>query len=206
MTTTVQQDRSHGEETNVARRFLIRLGSANSESDERWEIRQEIRRMGGAPVSDGYGFRTRDERDEALDVLSRNWGAWQIESVTLEQRCRCRVLLASSSHRTRRRYVRGLRRHPIDLKESYDALHCLVALRAHAPQVLVLDEYLLWGGHEGILALTHDARRGNSVPVVLLLRKPYRPAAQLHSVVDAIHATEPPTRLLGVLAALDLIA
>jgi len=49
-----------------------------------------------------------------------------------------------------------------------DGLDCLTKLRQTAPHLLVLDQKLLWGGGEGVLACLREEYEKVRVPVVLL--------------------------------------
>jgi two-component system cell cycle response regulator len=60
-------------------------------------------------------------------------------------------------------------------------LGCMVKLRAHAPDVLVLELDLLWGGGSGVLASMRDDPELANIPVIVLSNEPedYSPCADV---------------------------
>jgi hypothetical protein len=51
-------------------------------------------------------------------------------------------------------------------------LECVDAVRREVPDLVILDEYLPWGGREGVLDVLADdsGQRINDLPIVLLTR------------------------------------
>ena len=84
-----------------------------------------------------------------------------------------------------------------------DGLDCLTKLRRTTPDLLVLDQNLLWGGSQGLLACLREEYQEPTIPVVLLaaflpvcalsqwlsppvvrcVQKPF-PIAALHDCID----------------------
>lgn len=48
-----------------------------------------------------------------------------------------------------------------------DGLQCLAKLRQYAPDLLILDRQLRWGGADGVLAWLREELYGPSLPVIL---------------------------------------
>jgi CheY-like chemotaxis protein len=87
-----------------------------------------------------------------------------------------------------------------------DGLECITILRDFAPDVLLLERDLLWGGSDGVLAQMRDDPLIPRIPVILmtdspeefdaltnpivvaLLRKPFRLSDLLEQIASAVHA------------------
>ena len=55
-----------------------------------------------------------------------------------------------------------------EVETAMDGLDCLAKLRQVAPAVLVLDQGLLWGGGDGVLAWLREERPALEIPVLLM--------------------------------------
>lgn len=67
-------------------------------------------------------------------------------------------------------YDRAFTRWGFDVRTATDAQECLICLRTHEPQALVLDCELLWGGADGLLDfLRNGHERESELPFVLLV-------------------------------------
>jgi DNA-binding response OmpR family regulator len=88
-----------------------------------------------------------------------------------------------------------------DVEAASGGLDCLSKLRTGKSHVLIMEQSLLWGGSDGVLARLREEREHVAVPVILIcdesaeipanllappvayyLRKPYRLTALLHCV------------------------
>lgn len=63
---------------------------------------------------------------------------------------------------------RFLSDHGYQVEIAADGLACLVQLRRHWPDVLIVDRDLPWGGADGVIARMRENTDVPSVPVVLL--------------------------------------
>ena len=77
------------------------------------------------------------------------------------------LLIAESDAELRDAYRRLLAGHGFDVETAADGLDCLEKLRRLAPEVLVLDPELRWGGGDGLLARLREERATSGVSVVL---------------------------------------
>jgi CheY-like chemotaxis protein len=103
------------------------------------------------------------------------------------------------------------------VETASDGLDCLAKLRTFAPDVLLLDLYLPWGGGDGVLARLREESDGAAVPVVLLapaaadgdlpelvaspvtccLRRPLRLSALLGAISSATVGKRAPRQRAG---------
>lgn len=148
--------------------FLIRLTIPPGLMDELWELGREIRTLGGVEVDDGYLFQNGQIRDIALEFITSRWGNSYVEPVDVVERRALRLLMASSSHDECRRLGMLLSIHGVETAIVHRGTCCLDALRSYRPDVLALDNHLLWGGSDGVLAYMR-AHPDVRVPVILLL-------------------------------------
>jgi CheY-like chemotaxis protein len=79
-----------------------------------------------------------------------------------------RVLIADRDEQIRDIYAKGLINYGYEVRTVENGLDCLAALRDFAPNVLVLDPDLPWGGGAGVLARMHEESALPYVPVILL--------------------------------------
>ena len=79
-----------------------------------------------------------------------------------------RVLIADANERMRAIYSQGLADYGFEVATAADGLDCMTALRDFAPEALVLDPDLPWGGGAGVLARMHEEVDLPYVPVILL--------------------------------------
>jgi CheY-like chemotaxis protein len=79
-----------------------------------------------------------------------------------------RVLLAVRRSQTRSEYALDLKRHGFEVAIADHGLECLDVLGRFAPDVVVIEPELLWGGGDGVLAVLSDMPELRSVPVLLL--------------------------------------
>jgi len=79
-----------------------------------------------------------------------------------------RVLIASADECLLEDYRRCLERHGFVVITTTSGLECVERLRESAPDVLVLDPSLPWGGGDGVLALMAEEPDVPRVPVIAL--------------------------------------
>ncbi len=79
-----------------------------------------------------------------------------------------RILLADADKSVHQAYCEPLARENIELVAARNGVECIELLRDHAPDVVVLDSQLRWGGSDGVLAFMHEAPALSSIPVVVL--------------------------------------
>jgi two-component system KDP operon response regulator KdpE len=112
------------------------------------------------------------------------------------------LLVAEADAELRDAYRAFLALHGFAVETASDGLECLAKLRRLAPDVLVLDQGLRWGGSDGVLACLRENTSGARViltataqpqalpevvfhPVVKLLAKPFSLEALLGAVGEA---------------------
>lgn len=100
-----------------------------------------------------------------------------------------------------------------EVENANGGLDCIDRIDRRCPDVLVLDEKLLWGGAQGVLARLREQSDGLDLPVVLLydhpddltvdltlppivqwIRKPFHPGQLMRSIMGA--AGEPALALV----------
>lgn len=80
-----------------------------------------------------------------------------------------RSLLIAYSERTPTHYFRQFMAElGYELETAAGGLECVSKLRERRPDVLVLEEGLLWGGADGVLAQMRNERQAPAIPVVLV--------------------------------------
>ncbi len=67
-----------------------------------------------------------------------------------------RVLLADGNRQTVRNLVRLLERFGHEVETASDGLECIAKLDRFLPQIVLLDQGLLWGGADGVLEWVRD--------------------------------------------------
>lgn len=80
---------------------------------------------------------------------------------------RIRVLIADPDHQLLAEY-RTHSRKGFEVVTARDGLECVERLREQAPDMLVLEPELPWGGGDGVLAMMHDELNLADVPVMVL--------------------------------------
>ena len=79
-----------------------------------------------------------------------------------------RLLIADHDAEWCELYRRFLTELGYEVETATDGLDCLAKLRQVAPAVLVLDQELLWGGGDGVLAWLREESPAHKIPVVFL--------------------------------------
>jgi DNA-binding response OmpR family regulator len=79
-----------------------------------------------------------------------------------------RVLMADPDESLRPLYREPLLQDGFELATASSGLECVGRLRERAPDVLVLEPQLPWGGGEGVLAIMGDVPQLAAVPVMVL--------------------------------------
>lgn len=105
-----------------------------------------------------------------------------------------RVLIADGDETMLELASRYLSQRGYEVKAASDGLECADILCDFVPDVMVLDDGLLWGGSDGVIRLMHDHPNVSRTPMILIadddprdkfndsanptlvrwLRKPYR--------------------------------
>ena len=80
---------------------------------------------------------------------------------------RARVLIADPDHHLLAEY-RSQACESLDIITASDGLECVKRLREQAPDLLVLEPDLPWGGGDGVLAMMHGELNLADVPVMVL--------------------------------------
>ncbi len=83
------------------------------------------------------------------------------------------LLLALGSAGLTEASARYFRDRRYTVATAADGLECLGKLRHLLPDILVLDQHLLWGGGDGVLALLRREPRLPPVPVILQVDVPF---------------------------------
>ncbi len=78
-----------------------------------------------------------------------------------------RVLIADPDHHLLAEYL-AYSRQGFEVITTRNGLECVERLREQAPDVLVLEPELPWGGGDGVLAMMHDELDLADVPVMVL--------------------------------------
>ena len=79
-----------------------------------------------------------------------------------------RLLIANRDAELCDLYRRFLTELGYEVETATDGLDCLAKLRLAAPAVLVLDQELLWGGGDGVLAWLREESPAPKIPVLLM--------------------------------------
>ncbi|MEN6458530.1 MAG: response regulator [Thermoguttaceae bacterium] len=79
-----------------------------------------------------------------------------------------RILLADSDQFLLDRCREYLERRGFRVMTAATGLECVERLRDGAPDVLVLEPSILWGGGDGVLAMMHEEPTIPRVPVIVL--------------------------------------
>lgn len=79
-----------------------------------------------------------------------------------------RVLLAVRRSQSRSEYALDLKRHGFNVAMADNGLECLDVLGRFAPDVVVIEPELLWGGGDGVLAVISEMPELRSVRVLVL--------------------------------------
>jgi len=79
-----------------------------------------------------------------------------------------RVLIADPDEYLLDNYRDYLERHGCDVAAVTTGLECVERLRECAPDVLVIEPSILWGGGDGVLAMMHEEPDIPLVPVIVL--------------------------------------
>ena len=83
------------------------------------------------------------------------------------------LLIANRDAQLCELYQRFLTELGYEVETAADGLECLAKLRQAPPAVLVLDQELLWGGSDGVLAWLHE--ESPAIPVLLMAATTARP-------------------------------
>lgn len=114
------------------------------------------------------------------------------------------VLFADGDCDLRDIFVEFLTSRGMQVDTAGDGLECVAKLRAGAPDLLILDTELLWGGGDGVVDWLRRERPNGSIPVILtatagvapiiespviaVLPKPFALAPLLEKVSEAMAA------------------
>lgn len=79
-----------------------------------------------------------------------------------------RVLIADPEEELQPLYREPLSRAGFDVVTAYSGLDCVARLRERAPDVLVLEPHLPWGGGDGVLAMMGEDSQFAAIPVMVL--------------------------------------
>ena len=78
------------------------------------------------------------------------------------------ILVATSSPYRQSMYREAIERLGHQVLAAGSGVECIERLRAGAPDLLVLEAPLLWGGSDGVLEVIEQDLRPNSLPVIVL--------------------------------------
>ena len=79
-----------------------------------------------------------------------------------------RILIADRDEFLLASYCEYFTRHGAVVTTATTGVMCVDRLRDFAPDILVLDPTILWGGGEGVLALMHEEPQSRPICVLLL--------------------------------------
>lgn len=85
-----------------------------------------------------------------------------------ERRKKMRILFAGVNVGVQRLLRVFIQDYGHELESVTTGLGCMLRLRESFPDVLVMEQGLLWGGSDGVLALMRDDRELTTVPILLL--------------------------------------
>jgi CheY-like chemotaxis protein len=154
---------------HAAPRYLLRLTLPQADWDDAWEVCRGIERCGGHRSNFGFAFCSASERAEALEILREQFGAEYFECLDVHSEAEAvRILLALPDEDRRHEYGAGLARHGFRVAEAASGVECLEVMRQQQPDIVVLEEGLLWGGAEGVLTVMRQDRAWAEIPVVFL--------------------------------------
>lgn len=89
------------------------------------------------------------------------------------------VLLADGDRDLREIFAEMLSAHGVQVETAGDGLECVTRLRHRAPDVLILDWELLWGGSDGVLAWLRGEETRYGIPVILTSTAGLTPPVEL---------------------------
>ena len=113
------------------------------------------------------------------------------------------VLFADGLPELREAYSSLLSSRGFQVETAGDGLECLTKLRRCAPDLLVLDLELPWGGGEGVLGLMREDPQIRSIPVVLTSSMATMQVLNDLTRAPVIRALSKPFALAGLLALLS---
>ncbi len=150
-------------------RYLLRLTLPKADWDDAWEVCRGIERCGGHYSSFGFVFCSASERAEALEILREQFGAEYFECLDVHSEAEAvRILLAVSDEVLCHKYGASLARYGFRVAEATSGVECLEVMRQQPPDIVVLEEGLLWGGAEGVMTVMRQDRAWAEIPVVFL--------------------------------------
>lgn len=153
-------------------RYLLRLTLPKADWDDAWEVCRGIERCGGHRSNFGFAFCSASERAEALEILREQFGAEYFECLDVRSEAEAvRILLAVPDEDRRHDYAGGLARHGFRVAEAASGVECLEVMRQQPPDIVVLEEGLLWGGAEGVLTVMRQDSGWAEIPVVFLIAR-----------------------------------
>ena len=194
-------------------RFLLRLTLSPEEQDELWELGRDIELLGGLSTDNGYLFGSERWRDAAAEHLAETWGPWYFVSVDQaisvsgpadsrpldRDACGVRVVIAACEGEDSRALAHLLAQHGFEVRPALDGLDCLDLLQTYRPQLLVMDDQLLWGGSDGVVARLRDDLQELSVPVILIGSAACGRIGPSPAVDEYLHMPVEPDELLRAL-------
>ena len=110
-----------------------------------------------------------------------------------------RLLRADADQVLTELFARYFTRFGFDMRTSFSALDCVSQLRDYQPDVLVLDEDLLWGGANGVLAWLKVDGPLLRPRVVLAAGGTAAKYLSLQTALPSAHCLQRPFRLTTVL-------
>jgi DNA-binding response OmpR family regulator len=85
-----------------------------------------------------------------------------------------------------------------DIEAASSGLECLSKLRMSRSDVLLLEQKLLWGGSDGVLALLRERNEEGAIPVILICEESAEIPAQLLAPPVVFYLRKP-VRLLALM-------
>lgn len=116
-----------------------------------------------------------------------------------------RVLMADPDASFPAAYREPLLREGFELVTAVNGLECIARLHDYAPDVLVLEPHMPWGGGDGVLAIMGESSKLATVPVMILTscRDPHVLRAVGRFPISDYHVKPlPPEQLAGKLRSL----
>ena len=130
--------------------FLV---GVNSKAEVGAAIQQDIVRLGGKSTAEGYRFHTRSGRNIAARALEQRWGVGCVKSIDrpatklklVPVQKEARILVVGLGDANTRCWFESLANREFEVRLSTNGLHCSAELKRFQPNVLLIDEALLWG-------------------------------------------------------------
>jgi CheY-like chemotaxis protein len=114
----------------------------------------------------------------------------------LRETCDARVLIATLRGDDSRVLAEFLERCGFEVESALDALDCLELLQMQPAHLLVMEDQLLWGGSDGVLARLRGDLRELNPAVILIGNRPHTSATLAPPVADYLRKPVEPESMV----------